>query len=279
MLQINKIIVFLVIVLLLNSCNSDFFEKPINFDLDNHESKMAATAFLGADADTDQVLVSYSLGPFEENDNQLLNTATITLSDANTDIDFSLTGQDGFYKANSIINFVPNKAYTLTIEDPSYTTIISQQVYPERVPILEASLNTNRLEIKINDNPNQKNYYVLKLQKKYDDTYFDEYLDSFGSFSDYSGFCNTCIIFNDDTFNGTQNFEIVATNYNGYDENATYKVTLYNVTEDYFRYDQSLLQSSDAENNPFVEPVILHRNFKNGYGIFALVNKAEFIIN
>ncbi|HBS11316.1 MAG TPA: hypothetical protein DEO36_02060, partial [Flavobacteriaceae bacterium] len=60
---------------------------------------------------------------------------------------------------------------------------------------------------------------------------------------------------------------------------TTYKAILYHITEDFYRYDTTLRISFYAEDNPFVEPVILHRNFDNGYGVFALVNKSELVFN
>lgn len=278
----RKIILILTIGFILSSCSGDFFEKPIDLDINDHTSKMAATAFLGASDETNLILVSYSLGPFQENNNdQVLSNATVSLTGNNNTIPFNPADRDGFYESNSSINFVPNKTYTLSIEAPNYNTIVAQQIYPETVTILEAKLTENTFKIKINDNPNKKNFYLLQLQRQDNNggtQFINKKIDTFGSLTKSSGFCETCVNFNDETFNGEQGFEIVATNY-FYDPNTTYKAILYNVTEDFYKYDRSLFRSIYAEDNPFVEPVILHRNFKNGYGVFALVNKSELIFN
>ena len=272
----NIILVF-TIGLLLISCGEDFFEKPIDLDINDHKSKIAATALLGATDETNLVLASYSLGPFESSDNQTLNNATVTLTDGNNTISFNTTAQEGFYEPNTNINFIPNTAYTLTIDAPNYNSITATQVYPESVPIIEASLTENTFKIKINDNPNQKDFYLLQLQRQDNNggtEFYNKEIDPFGSLTKSSGFCDTCLSFNDETFNGEQNFEIVVTNYY-YDSDTTYKAILYHITEDFYKYDRSLFRSIYAQDNPFVEPVILHRNFENGYGIFGLVNKSE----
>ncbi len=279
MLQLKKIVV-LTMVLFLSSCSEDFFEKPIDLDLDNHVSKLAGTALLGSANETNQILVSFSQGPFEDNTgNQVLSNAKVTLAGNSTQVDFLKTSQTNFYTANSNITFVPNTTYTLTISAPNYETIVATQAYPEPVAILEASLTDNTFKIKINDNPNQQNYYLLQLMESDGGGgFYDRYIEPFGSLTDESGFCYSCVSFTDDTFNGEQGFEIVVTNDN-FDPNKTYKAVLYHITEDFYRYDTTLRISDYAEDNPFVEPVILHNNFEKGYGVFALVNKTEFVFN
>jgi len=279
MIQLKRIIAFFTISLLLISCSEDFFEKPIDLDLDAQESKLAGTAMLGVSNETNQVLVSFSQDPFDENLNaQVLNNATVALTGSNTAIDFHPIAPNNFYVANSVINFIPNNEYTLTISAPNYETIIAKQTYPEKSPILEATINENSLKIKINDNSNQKDYYLLKLQRKDgNNSYHKAYLYPFGSQTKESGFYDGCVTFNDATFNGEQNFEIITSN-SSFSTSTTYKVILYHITEDFYRYDTSLRVSDYAEENPFVEPIILHSNFDKGYGIFSLVNTSTFII-
>ena len=279
MKKITSIIIVLIVGFIAISCSEDFFEKPIDLDIDNHTSKLAGTAILGDSNETNQVLVSYSEGAFEDNyEEKIITNAMVNIKSNNLDVDFTFNSQSKFYAPNIPLPFVPNETYTITVEAPNYKTISATQVYPEQVPILDATINGDLLKIKINDNPNKKNYYVLKLQRRENDgNYYDQYLDPFSTSTSYSAFCYACVNFNDDTFNGEQNFEIAVNSYSG-DNNSQYKVVLYNVTEDYYRYDVSLLQSEDSEGNPFVEPIILHRNFENGYGVFALVNKSEFIL-
>ena len=270
------------LVLLLISCSEDFFDKPIDVDIEDHTSKLAGTALLGSAYETNQVLVSFSQGPFEKSrKDQVLKDATVTVTGNNTVIDFYPNDENAFYFSNTNINFVPNNEYTLKISALNYETISATQVYPKKVPVLEALLTKNTFKIKINDVPNQKDYYLLQLVEVKDNgEFYEQYIYPFGSLTKESGFCYNCVSFNDDTFNGEQDFEIVVSHdsYN-FDPNGAYKAILYHITEDFYRYDTTLRISDYAEDNPFVEPVILHCNFEKGYGVFALVNKSELIFN
>jgi hypothetical protein len=53
------------------------------------------------------------------------------------------------------------------------------------------------------------------------------------------------------------------------------------VTKDFVLFEKSLRLAYDANDNPFfTEPVILHSNVKNGYGIFTIgrVQTVNFVI-
>jgi len=58
--------------------------------------------------------------------------------------------------------------------------------------------------------------------------------------------------------------------YNGTDSIYAH-ITLWHVSEAYYRHLQTLQVAFDAGNNPFAEPVNVHTNFTNGYGIFAII--------
>ena len=277
MKQLKRILLFF--TLLLVSCSEDFFEKPIDIDIDTKESKLAGTAILGGTSPTNLVFVSFSKNPFDTSDkDQVLENAKVTLSNQQSVIIFQKEIQRPFYSTNSVINFIPKMAYTLTIEAPNYKTIKATQFYPEKVSIQEASINENTFKIKINDNPNQKDYYLLKLKYKgTDGSFYDDYIEPFGPLTKESGFCSSCVSFTDVSFNGKSGFEIVTSIFD-FNPNRTYKAVLYHITEDFYKYDTTLRISDYAESNLFVEPVILHHNFDNGYGIFALVNTDELLI-
>ena len=262
------------------SCE-DFFEKPIDIGIEEHESRIAGTAVLGYGDDfRNSVLASVSKGVFDQSvSNQLLNNAMITLSGNNQEIIFDLTSEDGIYDYSNSINFIPEEEYVMTISSPNYETISAKQIYPEKVQIIDASINSNTFKIRLIDDLDEKNYYLLSLYAETADGASSQqiYLEPFGSLTTRSSFCYNCVNFTDETFN-EEEFEIVVNHFiDVIEENERYRVHLYNLTEDFFRYDRSLLNLENGDGNPFVEPVILHRNFENGYGIFSLMNKTEYI--
>lgn len=256
-------IVIAIALISLMSCSEDFFNKAIDLDIDDNVSKLATTALLGSEENL--IMVSYTSNPLDNNDdNQIVENAVVTLS--NSDAIFTI--QYDFYQPDININFIPNTSYTLNIEAPNFQTVSSKQIYPEPVEILEASLIEKVFTIKINDDPSKANYYLLKLETSISEVPLDPY----SSFSDTSSTCGNCVIFSDETFDGEEGFEI-STNLIISSDNSIHKAVLYNITEDYYRYDRTL--KLNENENPFSEPVILHRNFENGYGVFALSNKTE----
>lgn len=55
-------------------------------------------------------------------------------------------------------------------------------------------------------------------------------------------------------------------------------LTLSSVSYDRFLFEQSYATYLSALNNPFSEPVILHSNIKNGYGVFTTASERTFMV-
>ncbi len=274
-------------------CTTDFFDKPIEIDNSFEDSKLAPSAILGYQNDfeenpKDKIFVSYTLNPFENLNNQIqiIENASVSLTSPTQTYLFDYDENTHFYLNEDTLSFEPNTTYTLKIEAPGYETVTASQVFPEEVPILNAERSGNVFKVTINDNPNKKDYYLLKFFKKNlqtistDQTLFSPvYVDIFGTIFDESGLCYTCILLKDTTFNGKQNFEILINHFEEESEAAEYIAVLYHTTEDYYKYDTSIRINEYAQDNPFVEPIIIHSNFENGLGIFTLMNKSEYSFN
>ncbi len=276
-MKIYKIIALLLIVLFTVSCE-DFFEMSIELDVPEHVSKLAVTSLVKDGDETSSVLVSYSIGGLEEaTDNQLITDATVTLSYDDIVINFSPSENEGIYTADYPVEFIANEDYSLYVSAPNYEVVSSVQTLPNTTEISSVTMNDNKLKVTFQDAPNTKNYYLLELfQLNVNNGNWEErWVEPFGSSSYWSGTNYNAIIFNDDIFDGDE-YEIVAGYWNDSNDTSHYKVKLHCVTEDYYRYDRSLDLAYDAEDNPFTEPVILHRNIENGYGIFAMGNTTEF---
>ena len=268
----------LIFSLIATSCY-DFFETSIELDIEKHESKLAVTSLISNDEKDKKILVSYSIGGLEEaTDTQLINNAFVSLFDGTTTYELSISENQGVYKLeNSIIELTENTEYTLTVEAPNYKTVTSKQIFPKPVEIIHASLTNNNLKVRFQDNPEKRNYYILELERYRDNKWTQEYLYSENA-NTYWSATSIGVIFNDDIFNGNEyELNIQYENYYETSQDAIlFRAKLYNITEDLYRYDRTLSISYDAEYSPFVEPVILHRNIENGYGIFGMMNVSEF---
>ena len=97
-------------------------------------------------------------------------------------------------------------------------------------------------------------------------------------------FPNKYMIFKDDIFNG-QNFKVVFDCKNGGStpSNDTMKVyltiSLQNISKDYFLFLQTDQSQFIHYNDPFVEPVQIHTNVKNGAGIFGSYRSGELTLS
>lgn len=274
-----KITSLLLIFSLITTSCYDFFETSIELDIEKHESKLAVTSLISNDEKDKKILVSYSIGGLEEaTDTQLINNAFVSLFDGTTTYELSISEFEGIYEMdNSIIELTENTEYTLTVEAPNYKTVTSKQIFPKPVQIIHASLTNSNLKVRFQDNPEKRNYYILELERYRDNRWEQTYLYSENANTFWSA-TSKGTIFNDDIFNGNEyELNIQYENYYGTNPDAIlFRAKLYNITEDLYRYDRTLSISYDAEYSPFVEPVILHRNIENGYGIFGMMNVSEF---
>lgn len=280
-MKIYKTTILALIISLLTSSCYEFFETSIELDIEKHESKLAVTSFISNDDTKKTVLVSYSIGGLETaTDNQLLNNAIVSLSVGSTTYTLSNAIDDGIYEIdNGIIDLTEDATYTLKVEAANYKTVTSKQILPKKVDIISASLNNKNLKVRFQDEPIKRNFYTLELEQYVGNKWEIAYIYSNESNIYWSSISNNGVLFNDDTFNGNEHE--ITVQFDSYynpneEEPSLFKVKLYHVTEDYYKYDRTLSISYDSEDSPFVEPVILHRNIENGYGIFGMMNVSEF---
>jgi len=62
----------------------------------------------------------------------------------------------------------------------------------------------------------------------------------------------------------------------GESSNRLLKVRVTSLSRDAYLYYRSLAQYREADGNPFAEPVTVHSNIENGYGIFGLGHTTVF---
>ena len=67
----------------------------------------------------------------------------------------------------------------------------------------------------------------------------------------------------------------------GYIDNSTgnsLEVELINLSEDLYKYYYSQIISLSSGENPFSEPITIHQNVLNGYGIFGIGSSTKKIL-
>lgn len=291
------------LALFLNSCDGDSFSQVVEIDVPEHDPRPVLN--LQVEAGQEGVLntlVTNSKGILDpESTYELPPDAEVTLY-RNGDVfaTFKFSEFDQRYLAGLSDPF-PNQAgdtYLLEAKIPAFDLVqVSQEMpvipkvenatYEVEGTIDPEGYRVDELIVDIIDQePGKTNYYGLDLFQLYyeidpfsgDTTNVyrnkvsidtNDPLLSYGS--RYS------LIFNDESFSGGE-YQARCYTYYSVGEEFDVEVHLYQLTEDAFLYARSYEQYQNAIDNPFAEPVTVHSNIPNGYGIFSLVNKDVYLI-
>ena len=195
------------------------------------------------------------------------------------------------------------KQYTLRVSAPGHADaegqarlpeppqVVAFKQYPIEIDTL-IGLHVTRFEIELADPPGEDNFYGLQLRQQIEIINYNASevtttpwrRSSFASkdpvFNDSDVFDPEIrfyqdALFNDDFFAGrtyTLEFEIRYTD-RGTDPNIevnrSFQIFFQSVSEDYFRYWKTAELQDQVGENPFAEPVQVHSNMTNGFGIFA----------
>ncbi len=267
-----KIAALFSIVMFLTSCE-DFFEQTTTIDIPEHVSKLGVTALWIDEGNDMLVTVFASVGALEDENSSAVSGATITLTENGNPIgtfeENSTT--KGYYRPVSEITLTAGSTYELTVSAANFETVKATQVMPKKPIIKSAKYVTtnNKLHVTISDRDGE-DFYVIGIMPG--DTVGYAYVYSTSGIAEDSGLDYERVILNDKTFSGndlSQTFEAYV-NGSSTGNLDSVIVNLFDVTSDYYRLDRTFNASENSEDNPFAEPVILHRNFEKGFGVFAL---------
>jgi len=237
----KKTILSILVCSLLFSC--EYTETVVTIDIPPHEAVLVLNSIVDTDTEV-RVLVSHSVGAFEQitpscitdaevllfENNQFVDTLMIDL--INTD---SVNYYNDFGESQILMNYytsdiIPNSGstYTIKVNHPSYESITASTYIPEDIIVYDIQIDTVTDPDKIgfsfsfNDNGIQENYYRLKLFSSCMKTWIDDgdTVDygysgrmimmsndpSFPSDIPFEGytFIDQQVIFTDDLFNGQE---------------------------------------------------------------------------
>ncbi|MBT5354322.1 MAG: DUF4249 family protein, partial [Flavobacteriales bacterium] len=237
----KKTILSILVCSLLFSCED--METVVTINIPPHEAVLVLNSIVDTDTEV-RVLVSHSVGAFEQitpscitdaevllfENNQFVDTLMIDL--INTD---SVNYYNDFGESQILMNYytsdiIPNSGstYTIKVNHPSYESITASTYIPEDIIVYDIQIDTVTDPDKIgfsfsfNDNGIQENYYRLKLFSSCMKTWIDDgdTVDhgysgrmimmsndpSFPSDIPFEGytFIDQQVIFTDDLFNGQE---------------------------------------------------------------------------
>ncbi len=297
-----KYCVYILLLISFTSCNEDRFSATKVIEFPEHISKLAVTSHLSTPSlipnieTLPTVFVGNSLGIIEEKEYSVFPDALVQLyKDGELLYDFT-------YDENNNIYIGPENppltqgTYRLDVSTEGFDPLSTTQVMPSKANITGVTYEFDKvpfdfdenlydlMKVKINDPADEENFYAFDIYFEVKSGFNGEiYTNNVYSFSDDPlaeyGY-DVGEIIPDITFNGNsydlrllQQSEWVVSQD---DELIAAKVIVYTLTKDYYIYETTRSLNSDAQGNPFAEPVLVHSNFKDGFGVFTLKNSVEY---
>ena len=226
---------------------------------------------------------------FEKVENGLI----IILSEGR-EIDTLIHQGDGLYSSDTGKPQVGSD-YEIKAYAPNYEMVTGQSVIPAPAPIIRAEISkadtdpeeghNAKLKITFEDNGAEINYYQILIEGELE--YYDlstnkiyisrhrVYLESEDpalqneQFNWFDG-----VLLKDVLFNGKQ----IEFSFNTYLNNfSNVSILLRTVSEDYYDYKTTFQLQDNTSGDPFAQPVNVHNNIENGFGIFAGFSESRFV--
>ncbi|MGE5356644.1 MAG: DUF4249 domain-containing protein [Deltaproteobacteria bacterium] len=289
-MKINSFTLIILSFILFSSCE-DVFTSIKEIEIPDHENKLAVFAELSDDKGV--FSVSYSK-IITDNQSYIPQDAEITvLENGSPFFKFSFKGYDkkSFDSINLSKKIKEGNEYELIVENDKYGKATAKQIVPLKPDFYnlkykkDGYLNndgykSDLFSFDLNDDPNNENYYLIELSGIYDNNIFENrlYADSEDpSLKNFYFYNRSGLIVSDKNFDGSQ--IKILTYFIGYESLSKIKLRLYSITKDYYHFLLSYDQYSDSKDNPFAEPVNIHSNIQNGYGMFQVSSYKESVLD
>lgn len=300
----KRLSILLCTFLFITSC-----EDSLNVKIPVENSKLSVTSYLHADdyfdGQNSSVYVSNSISALASSDSYVytdsipvINNATVSIYETNElqenvasyllEFDY-----DCYCYINTELSPKQNTTYRLEVEADGYPNVYALDKVPDK-PSYEITNfellgyldkksydgELSQFNLVIDDDPNTENYYQLKIfivnssrskertcsYSMSDPSLFNS-LNNIDSEGVYSG---KGAYFNDELFNGTsKSFFIQHFKPTGVFDH--FYIELRSLSRDLYEFNKTRKEERATPNNPlFVsEPIFLHSNIENGYGIFV----------
>ena len=290
-------ILFLLLSLIaLSSCGEDFFNQVVDIDIPEHEPLLAVSGHFRAQDTTLTVFVSRSAGILDPVNFDTLEVAGATvevLKDGEAFQTLPNVGS-GYFRLNLEDQLGAGlHTYSLEVRAPGYGEAKAWQTMPAPVPIQDAVYEAeggidpdgnkvNTLSVEFEDPAGNDNYYFLEAFVTVTDTFFGDweytiYLESEDVLVEYQ---DRGLLFRDGPIDGKQ-YALKAYFFDNIHlrPDAQLTVRLHSISRDRYLFLRTLDLYSNAQDNPFAEPVVVHNNVEGGVGIFSVEAADAFLIS
>lgn len=287
---------FLGLSFFLSNCDADSFSQVVEIDIPPHEPALAVRAIFQQNDDQLSLLLTDSKGILESTPLEVQKEAVVQLFENEQALPiftynpstsrFTAPVPNGFGQTASI--------YRLEVSAPNFKTIQATQTMPRPISILAGKYTpdgtfssegdkVDAVEIEFQDPAGEENYYAfsgfqsIAYFNGQDTSYYDSeiYLESNDPLINFG--TGQLLLLSDAAFNGNT-YKALLYSYNERPEGVI-KIQLLSLSRDAYLYHRSLSNYYDAQDNPFAEPVTVHQNIENGYGIFGLASVSEIELN
>jgi hypothetical protein len=243
----NLNLLFLTSIICFHSCGE--LETVIDIDIPNHESVLVLNGRLDTDSNV-QVLVSSSVGAFDNSNPSMVNDANVILFEngveietltLDTDNTYEMYLNDGNWRNDTYIdmnyyvsNYVPkqDKTYKIEVKHPNFNNIDASTYIPDDMFIynlvIDSTSNSDKInfEFSFDDEANIENYYSISLKVSCSKVFEDEY----GYFDEYNYGGRVEMNSNDPSF-PSNSFDFLDGGYRFQGERAVFNDALFNGQE------------------------------------------------
>lgn len=295
-------------------------EKVVNIDLEEADQKIVLSGLLCPDSSiVVDITRSYRMGTYISDDTSEPPQDKMVVEDASLYENNRLIGKLEVNNANffELSGFKPSpgKTYRLEVSSGVMKPVSATVIVPELIPltvfdttriIRNDGTSAIRIMLQISDPLEQENFYALQvngIQQYYYD-FFDKRIDSIRvhnispklngktdgflelDFLDINKdvYLDHKLFFSDHLFNGKifdMNFEIPKSLWYRMADTVLFTVALQQVDKSYYQYAVSLQEYYTTLGNPFMEPIQVYSNVKNGCGLFSAYNgvQRDFVVD
>ena len=282
-----------------HSCDEDSFTQVVSLDIPEHVPKLSFSLEM-SDIDTlIETFVSTSLDINADEDFPTISDAVVNMFKSDELFaSFTFNESTGRYEspAGPLLN--DGAEYKFEVIHKKYGTATASQRIPDPVnfrnveyffdaAVGEFGQKLDVLSFILEDDGSQENFYgfeiIVENKSSLDSNVliWDIYFESSDPLFEYGS--DDALLLSDEAFSGNEypvrlNIPkfFVDTIFNS---EVLVNLKVKNISRDNYLFQRSHLISQQASDNPFVEPVIVHNNIENGFGIFrAEAIKEEILI-
>ncbi len=279
--------------ILLYSC-----ETVVPIDIPEHTPRLVLYSYIEKDYDYSFAALTDSRGLLDVSDPNYIDDAEVNiyrngnlLTALNQDV-FGNNPEGNYSEYTEWQGTQVGDEFEIRASYPGYDDVSATQKLLPEVNILsvrETGVSTigefdeelTEFEIEINDLPNETNYYALDAVIYYSTANETDRVEIESLNPAITRGLRREVVFSDEALSLDNNKIKVGLEIFGLDlENDPVLELIFrlkHISEDRYLYGKSYRNYREAEDNPFAEPVTVHSNIENGFGIFSLESKTEFV--